>query len=350
MTRSRRIFAPKALRNKEPTPVKKEKTIESPKRTVTEEEAREFLKVIRLREYEMLDQFHKIPTQISLLSLLINSESHRELLLKILNEAHVPQDITPAKFGGIINNITASCHLSFSEEEVLDEGKNHNQPLHIAVNKGADRQWVLTQRHAENHTGQTLLPGPILRNSPVVVRDFDGSKREVMGEITLTIRIGPTTFDITFQVQLPSSNEIGRGDIKQSKAVIMAAKVLITNGFELGKGLGRRLDGIANLVAIQENPRRAGLGFSRVARKAKSGWKVQSKQQVRTSLYRCFISGGIVTLEHVATVEDQPMEPVEIIISPNKENFPQINNAALAPNDADKPVGKTKRKRRRKKL
>ncbi|RDY13547.1 hypothetical protein CR513_01512, partial [Mucuna pruriens] len=37
-----------------------------------------------------------------------------------------------------------------------------------------------------------------LKNSPVIVRAFDGSKREVMGEITLPICIGPTTFDITF--------------------------------------------------------------------------------------------------------------------------------------------------------
>ncbi|RDY09896.1 hypothetical protein CR513_05664, partial [Mucuna pruriens] len=43
-------------------------------------------------------------------------------------------------------------------------------------------------------------PGAILRNNPVMVRAFDGSKQEVMSEITLPIRIGPTTFDITFQV------------------------------------------------------------------------------------------------------------------------------------------------------
>ncbi|RDX89180.1 hypothetical protein CR513_29114, partial [Mucuna pruriens] len=107
-------------------------------------------------------------------------------------------------------------------------------------------------------------PNAILRNNLVVVRAFDGSEREVMGEITLPIRIGPMTFDITFQVMdirpaysclLGTTNiDTRRGDIKPSKAVIMAAKVLITNGFEPGKGLGRRLDGMANLVAIQENP------------------------------------------------------------------------------------------------
>ncbi|RDX72859.1 hypothetical protein CR513_47603, partial [Mucuna pruriens] len=150
---------------------------------VTEEEAREFLK------------------------LLINSESHWELLLKMLNEAHVPQDITLSKFGGIINNIIVSCHLSFSEEEVLDEGKNHNQPLHIAVKCGnyMIERVLIDNRSLLNIMPKTTLdklyfPGAILRNSPVVVKAFDSSKREVMGKITLPICIGPTTFDITFQV------------------------------------------------------------------------------------------------------------------------------------------------------
>ncbi|RDY08348.1 hypothetical protein CR513_07434, partial [Mucuna pruriens] len=201
MTRSGRIFSPDTLRNKESSPTKKEKTIEPPKRTVTEKEAQE-----SLSEYEMLDQLQKTLACISLLSLLINSESHRELLLKIPNEAHVPQDITPAKFGGIINNITASRHLSFSEE-VSDEGRNHNQPLHIAVKCG---NYMIARVLIDNGSSLNVMPkstldklycpGAILRNSPVVVRAFNGSKREVMGKITLPINVGPTTFDITFQV------------------------------------------------------------------------------------------------------------------------------------------------------
>ncbi|RDY11932.1 hypothetical protein CR513_03344, partial [Mucuna pruriens] len=218
--------------------------------------------------------------------------------------------------------------------------------------------------------------GAILRNSLVVVKAFDGSKREVMGEITLPICIGPTTFNITFQLStgptldpcrgaIPSSLhqkvkfiadgqlisvmgekemmistplpteyvegdeealetsfqaleivgttsvEVERGDLKPSKGVIMAAKVLITNGFEPGKGLGRRLDGIAEPVTIQENLGRVGLGYSRATKKGKPGWKVQGKQQIRPNLYRYFTSGGVVTPEYIATVEDQLVEPAE---------------------------------------
>ncbi|RDY09900.1 hypothetical protein CR513_05668, partial [Mucuna pruriens] len=126
MTWSRRIISLETLRNKDLAPAKREIIVESPKRMVTEEEAHEFLKIIRHGEYEMLNQLHKMPARIWLLSLLINSESHQELLLKILNNAHVPQDITPAKFGGIINNITMSRHLSFFEEKVSVKGKSHN--------------------------------------------------------------------------------------------------------------------------------------------------------------------------------------------------------------------------------
>ncbi|RDX74507.1 hypothetical protein CR513_45737, partial [Mucuna pruriens] len=39
-----------------------------------------------------------------------------------------------------------------------------------------------------------------LMASPMVVRAFDGSRRDVMGEVTLPIRIGPTLFNIAFQV------------------------------------------------------------------------------------------------------------------------------------------------------
>ncbi|RDX67111.1 hypothetical protein CR513_54042, partial [Mucuna pruriens] len=39
--------------------------------------------------YEILDQLHKTPARASLFSLLINSEGHHNLLLKVLNEAYV---------------------------------------------------------------------------------------------------------------------------------------------------------------------------------------------------------------------------------------------------------------------
>ena len=49
----------------------------------------------------------------------MSSEPHRALLIKVLNEAHVAQDISMEGFEGIVNNITASNYLTFAEEDIL---------------------------------------------------------------------------------------------------------------------------------------------------------------------------------------------------------------------------------------
>ncbi|RDY12611.1 hypothetical protein CR513_02559, partial [Mucuna pruriens] len=89
----------------------KEKAIEALKG----KEAEEFLKLIQYSEYKLLEQMNKTLARISLLSLLLNSEGHRNLLLKVLKEAHVAQDITMEKFGGMVNNITGKRCVTFSK-------------------------------------------------------------------------------------------------------------------------------------------------------------------------------------------------------------------------------------------
>ncbi|RDY06884.1 hypothetical protein CR513_09070, partial [Mucuna pruriens] len=187
-----------------------------------EEEAHEFFKMICDSEYEMLDQLHKTLARISLLSLLINLKSHRELLLKVLNDAHTPR---PRSLGGIINNITTSCHLSFSEDEVPTEGRTHNQPLHITAKCGG---YMIAKVVIYNGSSLKVMPKATLDklylpgSTPLLVKAFDGSKWEVMDEITLPICIGPKTFDITFQVMdiwLAYSCLLGRLWIHAAEAV-----------------------------------------------------------------------------------------------------------------------------------
>ena len=51
---------------------------------VTKKEAKEFLKFIKHSEYSIVEQLHKLPAKISLLPLMMNSEPHREAVLKVL--------------------------------------------------------------------------------------------------------------------------------------------------------------------------------------------------------------------------------------------------------------------------
>ncbi|XP_050920042.1 uncharacterized protein LOC127137643 [Lathyrus oleraceus] len=83
--------------------------------------------------YKVVDQLHQTPSKISILSLLLNSQAHREALLKVLAQAHVTQSITVDQFAGVVANITACNTLSFSGEELPEAGQNHNRALYISV-------------------------------------------------------------------------------------------------------------------------------------------------------------------------------------------------------------------------
>ena len=154
----------------------------------------------------MVDQLNRMPARISLLELLMHSTFHRKLLMKILSEAHVKQDISLGKFEGIVSHITTNNYLTFTEDEIPSEGRGHNKALHICVkciNYVIAR--VLIDNGSSLNVPKTTLDklpceGTYMRTSAIVVRAFDGSRREVMGEIELPVQIGPCTFSVVFQV------------------------------------------------------------------------------------------------------------------------------------------------------
>ncbi|RDX74651.1 hypothetical protein CR513_45581, partial [Mucuna pruriens] len=95
------------------------------------------------------------------------------------------------------------------------------------------------------------------------------------------------------------------GDPRPSRVAVMAAKVLISNNFQLGKGLGKELDGMTELVALPENLGRSRLIYMGTTKKERPGRKTQSTRWRQLSLYHYFTSGGIISLDRIATIEDQ---------------------------------------------
>ncbi|KAH0637927.1 hypothetical protein KY289_037842 [Solanum tuberosum] len=87
ITRSGRCYAPTELRKTKNDQMQ----VKSP---VTEGEAEEFLRKMKLSDHSIVEQLRKTPAQISLLSLLIHSNEHRKAVMKILNETHVPNKVT----------------------------------------------------------------------------------------------------------------------------------------------------------------------------------------------------------------------------------------------------------------
>ncbi|XP_020215417.1 uncharacterized protein LOC109799282 [Cajanus cajan] len=192
MTRSGRVYTPEELRagdliNKHG---KKENTI-----------INEGVTDVKRRNDEKIMGEKKKKCQMK------KSQNFLSLFDKILNEAHVSNDITLDTFGGIVGNITANNHLTFTDDEVPAEGRGHNKALHISV-KCANH--ILARVLIDNGSSLNVMPkstldrlpcdGTHMKPSSMIVRAFDGSRREVMGEIEIPVQIGPFTFNITFQV------------------------------------------------------------------------------------------------------------------------------------------------------
>ncbi|XP_058732797.1 uncharacterized protein LOC131604369 [Vicia villosa] len=179
----------------------------SKEKEITNKDAEEFLALIKKSDYRVVDQLHQTPSKISLLSLLVHSEKHRDALMKILNAAHVTKDITVNQFDGMVANLTAGACLSFSDHELPSQGKEHNKALHISIQCGKahlSRVLIDTGSSLNMMPKATLdkiaLEGLVVRPSHLVVKAFDGSQSSVFGEVDLPIVVGPHTFCINFQV------------------------------------------------------------------------------------------------------------------------------------------------------
>ncbi|KAI5434398.1 hypothetical protein KIW84_021296 [Lathyrus oleraceus] len=125
-------------------------------------------------------------------------------MLKLIKKNH---DVTIEQFDSIVANITACNNLSFCDSDLPEEGRDHNLALHISMNCRDD---AMSNVLVDTGSSLNVLPkstlsklsyqGPPMRQSGVVVKAFDGSRKTVIGEVDLPIKIGPSDFQITFQV------------------------------------------------------------------------------------------------------------------------------------------------------
>ncbi|XP_070002956.1 uncharacterized protein [Nicotiana sylvestris] len=177
------------------------------KNLVTEAEAEEFLKKMKAQDYSIIDQLRNTPAQISLLSLLIHSKEHAHVLIKVLNEAHISEETTVNQLEKMANRFFEVNRISFTDDELPEEGAGHNRALNLMVKcEGHYVKRVMVDGGSSVDVCplSTLQSMKIntdrIRPSNVRIRAFDGSARDTMGEINLTMTIGPVDFEIVFQV------------------------------------------------------------------------------------------------------------------------------------------------------
>ena len=87
ITRSGRVYTSTELEHKRKGKAKEYEQI-------TQDEIQEFIKTLKKSEFEIVDQLKRTPANISILSLLITSDVHREALMAVLKDAQVPRNIS----------------------------------------------------------------------------------------------------------------------------------------------------------------------------------------------------------------------------------------------------------------
>ncbi|KAI5436820.1 hypothetical protein KIW84_023080 [Lathyrus oleraceus] len=128
-----------------------------------------------------------------------------EYNVEVLDVAYVDHDVKIEQFDSIVANITACNNLSFCDSDLPEEGRDQNLALHISMGCKDD---AMSNVLVDTGSSLNVLPkttlskyqGPPMRQSGVVVKAFDGSRKTVIGEVDLPVKIGPSDFQITFQV------------------------------------------------------------------------------------------------------------------------------------------------------
>ena len=98
VTRSGRVFAPVIWGNvnadkKVVESVETKKAVGESSGATLEKDMDDILKIIKMRDYKIVDKLLQTPSKIYILALLMNSLAHRESLMRVLDQAFVESDM-----------------------------------------------------------------------------------------------------------------------------------------------------------------------------------------------------------------------------------------------------------------
>ncbi|XP_070013446.1 uncharacterized protein [Nicotiana sylvestris] len=176
----------------------------APKPPIIETGLDDLWRKVKAREYSVVDHLNKTPAQISILSLLQNSEVHRNALIKVLNEAYVPNNITSREMANMVGQVLESHKITFHEDKLPPKGLSHNRALYITV-QFEDKfivRVLIDGGSSLNSCSLTTLKKlgkglHEIRAGTMNMKAFDGYQRATIGEINLYLQMPNLTFQQT---------------------------------------------------------------------------------------------------------------------------------------------------------
>ena len=119
----------------------------------------------------------------------MSSQSHRQALLKALDDTYVPTGTSSDNVAAMIHQVIRGYQISFCDDELPVEGRSHNSAPHIIV---ICREKVVNHVLEDNGSGLNVFPLLTLRElrfdlrkleqNQVNVSAFDGVQRDMLGQ------------------------------------------------------------------------------------------------------------------------------------------------------------------------
>ncbi|KAI5388283.1 hypothetical protein KIW84_074102 [Lathyrus oleraceus] len=251
----------------------------------------ELLRIIKKSDYKAVNQLIQTPSKISILSLLLCSEAHREALLKVLNVAYVPQEISVNQLEGIVANVHASNGLGFTDSDLTPAGRNHNKALHISLEC---KDIVLSHVLVDTGSSLNVLPKRALSRiitvcgeEDILVNNLSTFKYvEVEGEFHETLC---QAFEA---VQIKDAAPVEEVKAGASISSFKQAQALVDSGVASGWG---------HLLELPMKEDKFGIGYQPALTSTTS--TLQTRQGPIT-----FSSAGIIQYGQVSTVNDEDVD------------------------------------------
>ena len=124
----------------------------------------------------------------------------------MLKQAYVPHNALVDKIDRLVGNMMDN-YISFSDDEIPPNDRGSTKALHITTKV---KDCTLFKFLIDNGSSLNVMPlctlmsfpmdRSYMKHSRIVVRAFDGTRREVTGEIEIEVQIGPFIFNVEFQV------------------------------------------------------------------------------------------------------------------------------------------------------
>ncbi|XP_075099397.1 uncharacterized protein LOC142176187 [Nicotiana tabacum] len=141
----------------------------------------------------------------------------------------MPSNITGREMANMVGQVLKRHKIIFHEDKLPPKGLGHNKALHITVQY---EDYVITRILIDRGSSVNICPLVTLKKlgkglheikyGEINVKAFDSSQRFTIDEIVLCLQMGPTWFDVDFQViDVPASYNLllGRPWIYVSRAV-----------------------------------------------------------------------------------------------------------------------------------